>query len=32
VVPDHSTLSVNRHGRLRDSDILRRVFGWWINA
>ena len=25
-VPDHSTLSVNRHGRFRDSDILRRVF------
>ena len=25
-VPDHSTFSVNRHGRLRDSDILRKVF------
>ena len=25
-VPDHSTLSVNRHGRFRDSDALRRVF------
>ena len=25
-VPDHSTFSVNRHGRFRDSDILRRVF------
>ena len=25
-VPDHSTLSVNRHGRFRDSDILRGVF------
>jgi transposase len=25
-VPDHSTLSVNRHGRFRDSDILRQVF------
>ncbi|SRR6266849_676502 len=25
-VPDHSTLSKNRHGRFRDADILRRVF------
>ena len=25
-VLDHSTLSVNRHGRVRDSDILRQVF------
>ena len=25
-VPDHSTSSVNRHGRFRDSDILRQVF------
>ena len=25
-VPDHSTFSVNRHGRFRDSDILRSVF------
>ena len=25
-VPDHSTLSVNRHGRFRDSDILRKMF------
>jgi transposase len=25
-VPDHSTFSVNRHGRYRQSDILRRVF------
>ncbi len=25
-VPDHSTFSVNRHGRFRASDILRRVF------
>ena len=25
-VPDHSTFSVNRHGRFRDSDILRKVF------
>ena len=25
-VPNHSTFSVNRHGRFRDSDILRSVF------
>jgi transposase len=25
-VPDHSTFSVNRHGRFRQSDILRHVF------
>jgi len=25
-VPDHSTFSVNRHGRFRDSNILRKVF------
>lgn len=25
-VPDHSTFSVNRHGRFRDSDLLRHVF------
>src|SRR6202790_5146853 len=25
-VPDHSTSSKNRHGRFRDSDLLRRVF------
>ena len=25
-VPDHSTFSVNRHGRFRDSDILRQLF------
>jgi transposase len=25
-VPDHSTFSKNRHGRFRDSDLLRRVF------
>jgi len=25
-VPDHSTFSKNRHGRFRDSDILRHVF------
>ena len=26
-VPHHSTFSVNRHGRFRDSDLLRKVFG-----
>ena len=26
VVPDHSTFSKNRHGRFRDSDLLRKVF------
>jgi transposase len=25
-VPDHSTFSKNRHGRFRDSDLLRRIF------
>lgn len=25
-IPDHSTFSLNRHGRFRDSDVLRRVF------
>lgn len=25
-VPDHSTFSVNRHGRFRESDFLRQVF------
>ncbi|MBC8239469.1 MAG: transposase [Alphaproteobacteria bacterium] len=25
-VPDHSSFSVNRHGRFRDSDTLRKVF------
>ncbi len=25
-IPDHSTFSVNRHGRFRDSDIRRKVF------
>jgi transposase len=25
-VPDHSTFSVNRHGRFRASDVLRKVF------
>src|SRR2546430_15648011 len=35
-VPDHSTFSVNRHGRFRDSNIFRHVFqaggGGWMNA
>ena len=26
VVPDHSTFSKNRHGRFRQSDLLRRMF------
>src|SRR5260370_41416886 len=26
VVPEHSTFSKNRHGRFRDSDVLRHVF------
>jgi transposase len=25
-VPDHSTFSKNRHGRFRESDVLRRPF------
>ncbi len=25
-MPDHSTFSVNRHGRFRDSDIFRQIF------
>jgi len=25
-VPDHSTFSKNRHGRFRESDLLRKVF------
>jgi transposase len=25
-VPDHSTFSKNRHGRFRDSDVLRQLF------
>ena len=25
-VPDHSSFSVNRHGRFRDSNVLRKVF------
>src|SRR5437870_11915515 len=31
-VPDHSTFSVNRHGRFRDSDFLRHVFEAVVRA
>jgi len=31
-VPHHSTFSVNRHGRFRDSDIFRSVFERVVNA
>ena len=31
-VPDHSTFSVSRHGRFRDSDILRDVFEAVVRA
>jgi transposase len=31
-VPDHSTFSVNRHGRFRDSDIFRYVFEAVVRA
>jgi len=31
-VPDHSTFSVNRHGRFRDSDILRQLFEAVVRA
>jgi transposase len=31
-VPDHSTFSVNRYGRFRDSDILRHVFEAVVQA
>jgi transposase len=31
-VPDHSTFSVNRHGRFRDSDILRQLFEAVVGA
>src|SRR5467141_5448680 len=31
-VPDHSTFSVNRHGRFRDIDILRQVFEAVVRA
>ncbi len=31
-VPDHSTFSVNRRGRFRDSDILRHMFEAMVRA
>jgi transposase len=31
-VPDHSTFSKNRHGRFRDSDLLRQVFEATVRA
>src|SRR6266567_4434234 len=31
-VPDHSTFSVNRHGRFRASDLMRRVFEAVVQA
>src|SRR6516162_5222952 len=31
-IPDHSTFSVNRHGRFRDSDLFRRVFEAVVRA
>jgi transposase len=31
-VPDHSTFSVNRHGRFRDSDVLRQLFEAVVRA
>src|SRR5438128_8126511 len=31
-IPDHSTFSVNRHGRFRDSNILRHVFEAVVRA
>jgi transposase len=31
-VPDHSTFSVNRHGRFRDSDFFRQVFEAVVRA
>jgi transposase len=31
-VPDHSTFSKNRHGRFRDSDLLRHVFEAVVRA
>jgi Transposase DDE domain/Transposase domain (DUF772) len=30
-VPDHSTFSKNRHGRFRESDVLRRLFETILN-
>lgn len=31
-VPDHATFSKNRHGRFRDSDLLREVFDGTVRA
>src|ERR1700733_1473543 len=31
-LPDHSTFSVNRHGRFRDSDLFRQVFEAVVRA
>jgi transposase len=31
-VPDHSTFSKNRHGRFRDSDVLRQLFEATVSA
>ena len=31
-VPDHSTFSVNRHGRFREGDVLRRMFEAVVRA
>jgi transposase len=31
-VPDHSTFSVNRHGRFRDSDLFRQLFEAVVKA
>jgi transposase len=31
-VPDHSTFSVNRHGRFRDSDLFRKLFEAVVRA
>jgi transposase len=31
-VPDHSTFSVNRHGRFRDSDVFRQIFEAVVRA
>src|ERR1700709_548662 len=31
-VPDHSTFSKNRHGRFRDSDLLRELFGTTVGG
>ena len=31
-VPDHSTFSVNRHGRFRDSDLFRQIFEAVVSA